>query len=303
MIKMKKYLLPSLFFISTFLFILGCKERGVEDLINLHPDANVGKFYVDNVVNEAVVNPFVNKNVLIEDFTGQKCINCPRAHKKADDYDTANLGKVFIVAYHSFEGSLGSVAEPVNKDSNDFRTAFGTKKGNEFVVAKLPQWAINRNKFKGENNVAIESENSWPNYMGLELAKTTNAEISIVSKTFNAKDSSLDLKFKVHYLSSVPEDHYVSVLFTENKIVSGQEVLTGIIPNYVHEHIFRRNVGEYIGLKLDKPKSAGQTYYITAKSNFSPKWNYDNMNIIIVLANNSQTDKSVIQSFGTSLTK
>ena len=60
-----------------------------------------------------------NKNVVLEDFTGIYCPNCPDGHLKAQDIYDANPGDVVLINIHT-----GSYANP-NSGDPDFRTQFG----------------------------------------------------------------------------------------------------------------------------------------------------------------------------------
>ena len=68
------------------------------------------------------------QNVLLEDFTGHTCTNCPPAATIAKNLEDANPGRVFIASIHASIGNSFQAVEPP-----EFTNDFTTESGNTYV--------------------------------------------------------------------------------------------------------------------------------------------------------------------------
>jgi len=77
------------------LFLHSCKEVGPD--INLHGNQNAVS---DTTYIESPVATAETKNVVIEEFTGVRCPNCPQGHVVIANIKAANPGRVITVRLH-----------------------------------------------------------------------------------------------------------------------------------------------------------------------------------------------------------
>src|SRR5690348_14133339 len=94
------------FILGSWFLVLGsllysCKEVGPD--INLHGNQNA---LTDSTYVESPVQTPETKNVLIEEFTGVRCPNCPQGHVIIANIKAANPGRVVSVSLHP-QNSLG----------------------------------------------------------------------------------------------------------------------------------------------------------------------------------------------------
>ncbi len=75
--------------------IFSCKEIGPN--INLHGNPNAVS---DTTYIESPAQPTGAKNVVIEDFSGVECTNCPAGHALIDTLQSQNPGRIVAVVYH-----------------------------------------------------------------------------------------------------------------------------------------------------------------------------------------------------------
>src|SRR4051812_34556054 len=73
----------------------GCKER--TDLVNYRPESE--SLYIDSSYQGADTAAQL-KNILIEDFTGVRCPNCPKSHQRAEKIADSFPGRIAITAIH-----------------------------------------------------------------------------------------------------------------------------------------------------------------------------------------------------------
>ena len=86
------------------------------------------------------------KTVLIEEFTGNRCINCPDGHKVANQVKSALGDKCCIINYHI--NSSAYADNYVTVDGNSFNTIFNVDTNDYYHV---PAAMINRTKFTDES--------------------------------------------------------------------------------------------------------------------------------------------------------
>jgi len=171
----------------------------------------------------------VRRSVLLEDFTGQLCINCPRAASRAEAIQEALHGKLVIVSIHA---GIFSTAE--------FRTEAGDEYRKYFYPADdgYPAGMIDRTAFN--DNVINTNDAGWGNYI-LERAQKehfTNSEI-YVQAVFNLQDSLLN----VNVTGKIPEINnsnlYLQLWLTESHFIAPQKTVGTTIRDYEHNHILR----------------------------------------------------------------
>lgn len=75
------------------------------------------------------------ENILIEDYTGHTCGNCPEAAEIAHDLKESNPGRVFVAAVHASIGDgFQDINEPGDDDYPKYNHDFRTEEGNAYVV-------------------------------------------------------------------------------------------------------------------------------------------------------------------------
>src|SRR4051794_39448582 len=97
-----RLLLRCVFYFSITFSLFSCQEEG--PAINLKGNENA---VADTTYIESTVPAAEAKNVMLEEFTGVRCPNCPAGHITIDQIKTANPGRVVSISYHPMN-SLGT---------------------------------------------------------------------------------------------------------------------------------------------------------------------------------------------------
>ena len=115
-----------------------------------------------------------NKVVLLEEFTGHLCVNCPEATKLSHDLKQIYGEQLVLLAIHA-----GELAEPsASPYDNDFRTTAGTNIYNHFSPIGVPTGMVNRAEYGG--GVVLFKDNWEPAIKALiEQPMQADIEISI----------------------------------------------------------------------------------------------------------------------------
>ena len=227
----------------------------------------------------------VNRPVLIEDFTGQACVNCPNAtaaiHELQETYGEEN---VIAVAIH-----CGPFAHLRSNMGNAFLSDLGTKLGDEYYthwnIEAQPGVKINR-------GAPIYDTNQYAAAVANELKKTSTVHFDAVEFSNNA--------VLVDLSSSDRVEGRLQVWIVEDSINARdpQTKYQQFMPDgsrrqdYVHNHVFRASLtndayGEPVTLEAGN-KSYTQVFYLQgneALDNFEHLWQKQNLSAVVFFWN------------------
>lgn len=231
------------------------------------------------------VNPSdtIFRKILLEDFTGHQCPNCPSAAVIAHQLMELYPGKIMLVTVHA--GYFADLSSP--NYMTDFRCTEGTALDNYFGVSSVgnPNGLINRKDFGGSRVVGPDD---WSTKIAdlLMLAPDANIELS---RTFNTGTSELSLNIDVDFYNEFTNPIMVSAYLTEDSIVDYQKNnnpavgATPEIPDYVHMHVLRGSVNGTWGDTLSATGVVnGGNYSKSLNYTISNgTWDKDQMRIVV----------------------
>lgn len=205
----------------------------------------------------------VAKRVLIEDFTGQRCVNCPAATAVIEQLqETYGADNVIAVAIHS--GPFGKNT-PLRTDTGDY---YYSKWG----VKQQPTGMVDRQGL--ESNPQI-----WMTKVAEQIGKTSPLKLegkcSYDEKrggyvTVNA-EGVLDVSGTLQVW--LVEDGIVGIQFKPNNVTDRE---------YVHNHVFRAAVNGRDGEAFSI--SAGESKDLSFSFTIDDSWNADNMAAVAFVA-------------------
>lgn len=179
------------------------------------------------------------KKVLIEDYTGHKCGNCPEAHQKMEEIIASYCDHVIPVDIH-----VGYFATP---SDGDYSTDFRTQAGNDFNdffgndAAGLPNGLVNRTKYNG---TLILSPDSWTAALAKQLEEEPLLDVSI-SNSYDISARKISTKIDIEFLSKIKDNLMLSVWLVEDSIVDYQKNYSANpvdVPDYIHRHVLRASI-------------------------------------------------------------
>jgi thiol-disulfide isomerase/thioredoxin len=255
---------------------------------------------IENPVQAPVVpvdtTETVKQNVLLEDFTGHTCGNCPEAADLAKQIQTTyGKDRVIVVGVHA-----GPFAKPVLPDyPMNFNTTAGTELDNTFRVSRAgnPNGFVNRVQRNGK---IILGKDQWAEATTELLARTPRVGLK-ESHTWDAASRTLSITVDVNYITEGTPDYHLVALLTENKIISDQTDYRknpSHIEDYEFEHVLRASMlngtwGEQLSTSA---VSAGTTLKKTFTYTFPDgvTWVPGNCEIVIYV-HQHDTTKEVVQ--------
>ncbi len=171
------------------------------------------------------------KNVLLEDFTGYNCGNCPDGHKIAAKIKLSHPDRVFPVAVHA-----GWYAVPTGVDAPDFRTAEGTEINDYFGVTSYPSGMTNRKPW--DQIGQVQSRSYWlscSRQLCLE-----NADVNVwVGSSYDKTTKKLTADVELYYTNGVDNNSSSLCISLLQDGILGPQAGGDMEDEYVHNHVLR----------------------------------------------------------------
>lgn len=226
------------------------------------------------------------KNVLLEDFTGQRCTNCPNATDVITDMQ-ATYGADRLIAVSIHGGSLSLLG------TESSSVGLATDQGNEYNTHwGLESWP----KGMVDRTGGLLDYEAWNAAAFSRFSVEPKVDLETTALAFDADTRSLSLTVTVTANEDITGN--LQVWLTESNITAVQYLPTGAVDTeYVHNHVFRASVNDPYGdaLTLSAGESLDNSYSYTFERTY---WDEDNMAAVIFFYND---DDGVMQVIETSL--
>jgi hypothetical protein len=213
--------------------------------------------------------------VLIEDFTGHRCGNCPRAGEALKALISLHGSRVVGLAIHSQLSGFFTAPLSGSKYTHDFRNSLTLAIDERFGVGPsgIPKGLISRRTFAGTRLIL---HTAWNQHVSTLLSESPVVDLQIKS-IYKEEDSTLCVFVNVNRLQSLTGTQRLAVYLSENKFINWQKDYTfpgEDIADYEHNHVLRAAVSTPWGLpvNLGAMSVSDSTFGFTFK--FDPgKWN------------------------------
>jgi len=232
------------------------------------------------------------RKVLLEDYTGHLCVNCPTATQTAHTLETAFDGKLILISVHA-----GNLAVPSNAPFNtDYRSPAGEEWYNTFGIYANPLGLINRRPFNG--NVIVGAD-LWAAAVDSLIDKPPDALITN-NNTFNTGTKTLTTVVSTKFKTLLTGAFSLNVCITEDSLISDQknsDTLAGTVPtiyNYVFMDVLRGSINGNMGEALTPSVDTTQVYTKTYVYTFPTTWVPKHCNVVSFVYNTST--KEIIQA-------
>lgn len=237
-------------------------------------------------MEEIVVDACEDKcrKVLLEDYTGHKCGNCPRAAEKAEELKEIYGDQLVSIAIHAgyFAGTSGS----------HFTTDFTTPAGDEWdthfgnSLAGNPNGMINRQGYPESEHILQYSE--WAQIIDEVLESEPEIYIDITT-SYNVETHSLDVTTKTEILQNIDAALSLNVVLTESGIIAYQTDYAADpqeIADYEHNHVMRKSLTGAWGIDLGlNTYNAGDIINNSFSVELEDNWNHEHMTAVAFVAN------------------
>ncbi len=181
------------------------------------------------------------RTVLVEDYTGFRCANCPRAAEALKDLECKYGARVVPLAVHITETFAGPETNSDGSFSTDFRTTdYGDLYETAFETGLfLPNGMVNRKKV---NDSYSHGHTNWETLVDDVLAQPPTALVDL-DVTYNEGSREATASVKISALNDLTNSPYrLVVLLSEDSVVDWQldnAATPPEIEDYVHMHVLR----------------------------------------------------------------
>lgn len=244
-----------------------------------------------------ISNPSINwgentntKGILLEDYTGHKCTNCPAAAQTAKSLEDDSIKNVIVASIHA--SANGSFQETDGLYLNDYRTDAGDEYVSEMTgFLGNPMGTINRNS-QGLSGTVWYLATEWINGVNNEINKPLIANIQLKKNYFESTNG-LFIHTETSFLSPVSGDFHLIIYLIRNDVVSPQKFDAGVVDtNYHHHSVLSDNINGTWGTLINDGGLADEntivyndfTYELPNPSLY-PTYNIENLSLIAYLCN------------------
>ncbi len=203
--------------------------------------------------------------VLLEDYTGQACVNCPSAHDVATELHEEYSENLIVVAMHAGAQAKAAPAGLKQPEGDVYADNFGVK--------NYPNGLINR---RG----GLKDYTAWGGIVREEIQRESQMNLSVSSVLI---DGGLMVTTDMQALENIAGKLQLWII--EDSIVGPQISHAGLNPQYIHNHVFRDALngtwGEEVSLTVGEQTTI-QHENIVLDSNWKP----ENLSVVAFVYNN-----------------
>lgn len=172
------------------------------------------------------------RNVLIEDFTGQRCINCPKATEAIEKIKEVYGGNIISIAIHSGPNGVDKDGVYKGVPFQGLATGTGNEYWNQWFTSGTGQPIAKINRGEATNDY-----NNWSAEVAQAMQTSTDVKIEATTEYDSA---TRQLSIDTHLMGKAKNSAKLQLLLTEDSIPSLQIMPDGSYnSNYIHNHVFR----------------------------------------------------------------
>lgn len=190
--------------------------------------------YVRNAAQTVTVRKPGDRKILVEDYTGHKCGNCPAAARELARLDTVYKGYIIPIAVHAgFYAQVSSPQYPTNlkcQTATDWDNTFGNSQ------AGNPNGMVNRS-----GKAAIRQWSEWNSLVAPFYLDSAKFNIAITN-TYNSSTNQVTTRIRCKATRLASGTFNLVVVLTEDSIIAEQidySANPNYIPNYTFNHVLR----------------------------------------------------------------
>lgn len=229
------------------------------------------------------------KKVLLEDYTGHDCVNCPTAAVAAEDLKEVYEEQLVVIAVHA-----GFFARPKPDLPEDFRTVAGEAWDQFFGVSAAgnPNGIVDRVESAPGDYIVNYGE--WGTAIANELENEAEAKITIEN---NFAQNKLTSTVKSEFLTALDGSYNLIFCITQDSLIGPQKNNdanvgdTPEIENYVFMHVLRYT-NEIWGENLTDNIEVGKEYESFFSVDFEGDWVPKDCHVVAFICN-TETKKVV----------
>ena len=236
----------------------------------------------DNIPEEdRYIEVEVNKSekvVLLEDYTGMQCVNCPDAAAIIDNIHHTFGDNFIAVGLHPTSGPYQAVMPGKDGVMVDLSSDDADAYYKKYSIKAFPTAMIDRSTFDGSK--LLDNKDKWAAYVNQQMTASTPVNLSMES-TYDAATRTVTLATDIEFSEAVGETLYLQLWVIENGIIGPQVTAKGVNWEYEHNHVLRSAINGTWGQSLGASFNANQRLEtITTTYTLNEAWKAGNCEIV-----------------------
>jgi hypothetical protein len=208
------------------------------------------------------INTNSSRNVLIEDFTGHTCTNCPAAAEIATDLEESNSGRVFVTSIHASPDGFFQAVQPP-----EFTTDFTTNSGTTYTTEMPgflgnPMGTVNRID-EGPGNTVWHYPSDWALATSNALSSPLQVNMQLQHNYFSSTNA-IFVHTETEFLAELNGTYNLVLYLIRDTVISAQELLppAGVEEEYHHHSVLTDNINGTWGSQMVSGTVApGEKFY------------------------------------------
>ncbi|MBR9922757.1 MAG: Omp28-related outer membrane protein [Bacteroidetes bacterium] len=249
-------------------------------------------------MDDTIVIDDQQRQVLIEEFTGVRCVQCPAGSAELKDLLAIHGEQLIAISLHAGEFS------PPHPDSE---YNFTTSEGDQIInyvgnPIGYPSAVVNRKLFEGEFDLQL-GKSLWAGYIGQEKALPPKVRLGLLADYNDGGMLNVDVRVIVDE-NIDSENVRLSVVISEDDIIDRQTTPEGEDYEYKHQHVFRGMMTNWDGDAIGGPLVAGQDLEFSFSMDFpEADWKADDCHVIAFVHLADADNKEVLQAVEVKMTE
>ena len=265
--------------------------------------------YNDTVYNDTTLT---KRRILLEEFTGHKCPNCPSGADIAEQLIADNPDDFVSVAIHN-SGAFSEVDihDPDHPYPSDFETETGEKLRIKYQFASFPGGMLNRSDINGSPKVNYLKWTQEVNALLANQAYMAPRFKLKLENVYNSKPGERSLRVRYHAkcLQNVTGNIAIVGYVLESHIIAPQvdnRQSNSYVADYEHNHVLRVGFpGDGSGKTLFTNPTPGDITEVISENDeisiaLNDDWKPENMHVVVFLYNSDTGE--ILQIEETNLT-
>ncbi len=224
------------------------------------------------------------RKVLLEDYTGVRCVNCPTAAAEIERLQEFYGDNIIVVGVYPMQPT--GLTQPWDPN-RDLRSSVAQTWATEFAIEQFPNGMVNRQEVIGYQE--------W----GGAIAEVISGGINYVDLSLTANmstDSTIAVSVEGSFVENYEADGAVNLItmILEDSIVAPQRTPTGVNGNYVHNHVLRAVLGPEWGSQVaSEAPTRGTTFSTSLSGTVDKAWRTNKLSVVAAVVN--ANSREVIQ--------
>lgn len=228
------------------------------------------------VDGEVVIEP-TDKKILVEEFTGVRCVNCPAGSAEIENLLDIHGERMIAISIHA-----GFFSAPYADSNEDYTTPEGTALEG-FLDAPLgyPTAVINRKLFENQDDLQL-TQASWAGLIQQEKSELSPLVLDL-NLDFDETSRELTATTKIQPAETLTGDYRYSVMVIESDIKDVQLTPAGEIADYSHKHVLRDMMTPFNGEGIEETFTVGTTVEKVHQMVLPDNYNFTNVSVIVLV--------------------